>query len=261
MNVLRSVEPPPSLYADRNLVQDRANPYGSMNPTPPMGNARPRMDKLPGNIFHMELLFDLKTGQIKAVSNNSVGVLGQEVSYLVGRTADQLLALLPHEDQPVVGVLISEISRMCTALPYAGLLSTLVTFELRYILPDGIAKWLRLVIRMVPDDSGLINALKVDVYDISDEDSARAINGHIAYLDAFGNRSYKKFSGNTRNFENLSPREQKILRLMSEGLTSKEIGDMLHISKETVDKSRKTMLTKTGTKNSVELIARFLKTA
>lgn len=224
-------------------------------------SVQPHNNRPPANAFHMEFLFDIRNNQIKAISNHTPNILGQDVSFLVGRSKDQLLALLPHEDVPVVTTLVSEIVNLLKGFSYSSLVSALITFEIRYALPTGIHKWLRFVVRLIPGDGGTINNIKGDVYDMTDESMVHNINCHIAYLDSFGVQAYRRFSATARNFDNLTPRDQKVLRLMCQGLTSKEIGNLLNISKETVDKTRKTLLSKTGTKNSVELITKYLNTA
>ncbi len=54
---------------------------------------------------------------------------------------------------------------------------------------------------------------------------------------------------------NLSKREFDIIRLIGKGLNSKTIGVQLFISRHTVDTYRRTILEKTGCKNSAELIS------
>lgn len=54
---------------------------------------------------------------------------------------------------------------------------------------------------------------------------------------------------------NLSKREFEIIRLIGKGLNSKTIGEQLFISRHTVDTYRRTILEKTGCKNSAELIS------
>lgn len=51
----------------------------------------------------------------------------------------------------------------------------------------------------------------------------------------------------------LTPRELEIVKLIAEGHTSEEIGDMLFISKKTVDRHRANVLEKLGMRNRVEL--------
>ena len=51
----------------------------------------------------------------------------------------------------------------------------------------------------------------------------------------------------------LSPRELEVTKLIAEGLTSEEIGEILVISKKTVDRHRANILEKLGMRNRVEL--------
>ena len=51
----------------------------------------------------------------------------------------------------------------------------------------------------------------------------------------------------------LTPRELDVVKLIAEGRTSEEIGEMLFISKKTVDRHRANMLEKLGMRNRVEL--------
>lgn len=58
--------------------------------------------------------------------------------------------------------------------------------------------------------------------------------------------------------EDFTKREKEILRLMIEGKLSKEIGDILKISKQTVDKHRKNMVQKKHVSNTNELIGKSI---
>ncbi len=52
----------------------------------------------------------------------------------------------------------------------------------------------------------------------------------------------------------LTPREQEILSLISEGKSTKDIAQQLHISTRTVETHRSNLLSKTGVKNSAGLV-------
>lgn len=56
------------------------------------------------------------------------------------------------------------------------------------------------------------------------------------------------------NDSTLSSREKEILVLICKGLSNKEIGNMLFISKRTVDKHRANILEKTNSKNTANLV-------
>lgn len=53
---------------------------------------------------------------------------------------------------------------------------------------------------------------------------------------------------------NLSKRELEIVRLLGKGLSSKQIGEELFLSRHTVDTYRRKILDKTGTQNTAELV-------
>ena len=59
---------------------------------------------------------------------------------------------------------------------------------------------------------------------------------------------------NQISLDDLSSREKEILKLLVQCKTSKEIGEELFISKNTVDTHRRKILEKTGAKNTQELI-------
>ena len=60
-------------------------------------------------------------------------------------------------------------------------------------------------------------------------------------------------SGDEAPEDPLSPRELEVVKLIAEGHTSDEIGEMLFISKKTVDRHRANVLEKLGMRNRVEL--------
>ena len=51
----------------------------------------------------------------------------------------------------------------------------------------------------------------------------------------------------------LTPRESEVVKLIAEGLTSKEIGAVLHISEKTVERHRTNVLEKLGLRNRIAL--------
>ena len=53
----------------------------------------------------------------------------------------------------------------------------------------------------------------------------------------------------------ISGRELEIVQLLSEGLISQQIADKLQLSKHTVDTHRRNLIRKTGSKNSIEVVA------
>lgn len=73
-------------------------------------------------------------------------------------------------------------------------------------------------------------------------------------VDGLNQEAFKKYVGN--QYENFfSHRELEIIREINNGLSSEEIGELLFISKHTVDTHRRNILKKVNCKNSIELIA------
>ena len=60
-------------------------------------------------------------------------------------------------------------------------------------------------------------------------------------------------SGEAVHGELLTPREEEILKLVAEAHTNDEIGELLHISKKTVERHRANILEKLGMRDRVEL--------
>ncbi len=66
--------------------------------------------------------------------------------------------------------------------------------------------------------------------------------------------NFEKKAGKTGNGDDLTPREEQILRLISEGLTSSEIAERLFVSKRTIDTHRTHLIHKLNLKSLPELI-------
>ena len=79
------------------------------------------------------------------------------------------------------------------------------------------------------------------------------LDGEPSYI----NVDVEKVFAATKEF--LSNREKQVLALLIEGKLSKEIGDILSISKQTVDKHRKNMIAKNNLRNTAELISNAIK--
>jgi DNA-binding NarL/FixJ family response regulator len=59
----------------------------------------------------------------------------------------------------------------------------------------------------------------------------------------------------------LSPRELEIVRLISEGLSNKEIGEKLYLTNGTVRNHISTILEKTGLEHRTQIAVQYLKNA
>jgi DNA-binding NarL/FixJ family response regulator len=76
----------------------------------------------------------------------------------------------------------------------------------------------------------------------------RSYNGTDQYMH------YQSEDKKLQHCDLLSEREKLILEKVAEGMSSKEIGDLLYISQHTVDNHRRKMLAKTGAVDTSALI-------
>jgi len=215
------------------------------------------MPQLPGDPFHMEAVFDTQNHQVVAVSSNSLSITGYDLSFLVGRRAIDLMRLLPAADQPVVEAIVAQVRIFHEHLPPASKISVQFNLDFRYQIKQQPYKWFKLICKPMLDAVGFITGYKADLFDVSADKTDNRITASASYLDPTGKVCYKRFTHEKRRFDELTLRERKILRLLADGLTSKEIAHLINLSKDTVDKARKVMLAKTGAKNTVELVKRY----
>lgn len=81
--------------------------------------------------------------------------------------------------------------------------------------------------------------------------TAKILNANDEYETLF----YQMYGGQKLLVEDITHRERDILRLVSFGYTNDDISDKLNISVHTVKTHRKNVMTKTGSKNTTQLIA------
>lgn len=81
--------------------------------------------------------------------------------------------------------------------------------------------------------------------------TAKILNASDEYETLF----YQTYGGQKLLVEDITNRERDILRLISFGHTNDEISDKLNISVHTVKTHRKNVMSKTGSKNTTQLIA------
>ena len=107
------------------------------------------------------------------------------------------------------------------------------------------------------DDQGLMVSSFSILSDISYMDSSNRVDWvfkgpeiDVQEFKKFIYASYKDYFSN---------REQEILGLLKDGFSSKQISELLFISKNTVDTHRRNMLHKSGSQNTLELVNFALK--
>jgi DNA-binding NarL/FixJ family response regulator len=121
-----------------------------------------------------------------------------------------------------------------------------------------------IMLTMLTDKDSIERVLKIGVEGYLPKDAGKAelkeaitkvINGEKHYNNQVFNiiaEGYK--SDNVTQAVRLTPREEEILKLICNELTTQEIADKLYISFNTVETHRKNLLHKTGSKNSLGLL-------
>lgn len=129
-----------------------------------------------------------------------------------------------------------------------------------------------LMMSMYQSNSIVIEALNVDAdgyilktagYDDFKKAIYRVMDGSSYYSESIYPiiyNEYKKEKEKKQFYEQLTKREIEILKLIIQEFTSTEIGDLLCISKKTVDNHRQNLLSKTQSKSTIGLVKFALKT-
>ncbi len=152
-------------------------------------------------------------------------------------------------------------AKFLNELPIEKLMSYKVRYDYRIKTAEG--NYLRILHQSVivehDKEGGIIRTLSVetDITHLKKDGkpvlSIIGLDDEPSYIDIDAQNPYFK-----RN-EILSKREEQVLLLLIAGKLSKEIADILNISKTTVDNHRKNMMNKNGTRSTAELVAKAIK--
>ena len=140
----------------------------------------------------------------------------------------------------------------------------LMRYKLRYDfrVRKKNGNYMRVLLHVVvmghDEEGGLIRTLGVhtDITHLKREGnlvmSLIGMDGEPSYLNIDVENSYIESN------EILTKREKEVLFLLIDGKLSKEIGDILGVSKQTIDKHRSNMLKKNNLSNTAELIGKAI---
>ncbi len=133
------------------------------------------------------------------------------------------------------------------------------TREIRDQAPDVSV----LILSMYDDERYLFEALKAGAsgYVLKAQadsdllDAVRAVERGEPFLTPEAQRALiKDVLGQTSHHEDLTPREQEVVKLVAEAHTNKEIAEILHLSEKTVENHRSNAMRKLGMRDRVELV-------
>ena len=121
-----------------------------------------------------------------------------------------------------------------------------------------------LILSMYDDERYLFEALKAGASgyvlkaqaDIDLIEAVRAVERGEPFLTPEAQRALIKdvLGHGTGREEELTPREQEVVKLVAEAHTNKEIAEILHLSEKTVENHRSNAMRKLGMRDRVELV-------
>ena len=203
-------------------------------------------------------IFNIKNIGFDLVSLQIENVLGYSKSEF---TVPLFMDILHPDDRPYFLSFETKTAEFLQLLPIEKIMKYKVRYDFRLKKKNG--DYIRVLHQVIifehDDEGGIIRSLGVhtDITHLKRDGkpvlSLIGIDGEPSYLDIdIKNKEIK-------SKEILTSREKDVLRLLIEGRLSKEVSDILNISKQTVDRHRKNMLNKNNLNNTSELIGKAIR--
>ena len=200
---------------------------------------------------HHSLSFDLVSKEVEDV----IGYKPSEYSFQF------MINKIHPDDQPWFLSYGHKMIEFFSQLPIEKLQKYKLRYDIRYRKKNGeYARILYQGVMIEHDESGRLlrsMAIHTDITYLKQEGkpvlSFIGMDGEPSYVDVGGQNIF------IESKEELTIREKQILKLLIEGRLSKEISDILKISKQTVDTHRKNMLRKKNLGNTGELIGKAIR--
>jgi len=209
-----------------------------------------------GDYFYF--IFNVKNVAFDLVSPQVETILGYAPSSV---TIPLFMDCIHPEDRPWFLAFETRTAMFLSELPIQKLMKYKVRYDFRFKKKNG--DYIRVLhqVAVVEHDEtgGIIRTLGVhtDITHLKRE--GRPV---MSFIGIEGEPSYLDIDVKSKFIENkkiLTNREKEILKLLMEGKLSKEVSDILNISKQTVDTHRKNMLRRNSLNNTGELIGKAIK--
>jgi len=203
-------------------------------------------------IFNISMLdFEFTSAQVETI-------LGYKQSEF---NMPLFMEIIHPDDRPWLLTYETKASEFLIALPIDKLMKYKVRYDFRLRTKDGNYKRiLHQSIIVEHDNDGLITrtlSVETDISHLKKEGdpvlSFIGLDGEPSYIDIDTKSAYIESN------DILSAREKQILIFLIEGKLSKEIADILKISKNTVDNHRKNMLHKNSLYTTAELVGKAIR--
>ena len=204
------------------------------------------------------IIFNIPILDLEFTSKEIEMVLGYQPSEFNMR---KLLDIIHLDDRPYFLNFENKAAQFLAMLPIEKLMKYKIRYDYRIQKKNG--EQIRILQQSTAiehdENGGLIRTLGVhtDITHLKPEGkpvlSFIGLDGEPSYI----NVDVEKVFSVSKEF--LSKREKQVLTLLIEGKLSKEISEILHISKQTVDTHRKNMVSKNNLSNTAELISNAIK--
>jgi|SRR5450432_511397 len=203
-------------------------------------------------------VFNFKTLEFDLVSKEIHSVLGYDSSEI---TIPFMMDKIHPDDRPWFLAFEARVVEFFSKLPIHKLMKYKVRYDFRCRKKNG--EYIRILHQVaVAEHDEIGRALRTlgihtDISFLKQHGtpvlSFIGMDGEPSYLNVDKERTL------IESAEVLTRREKEIVRLLIDGKLSKEIGGLLHISKQTVDTHRKNIIHKNNLKNTGELIGRAIR--
>lgn len=215
----------------------------------------------PGQFYYY--VFDFTTYQFLTVSENYKSIIGLEPKKI---TINDLLSRIHPNDIDFFTQCEKVIARfLFEFLSPHQILNYKISYCFRNLVADGNYKlFLHQVVTLNLDDKGKLErvlGVHSDISHITTVNNRKlsllGLNGEPSYTNI---DVYKEKLGFIKADEsNLTSRELDTLRLLAEGKTAQEIGEILFLSEGTIRKHRENILKKTNSNNTAHLISKSIR--
>jgi DNA-binding CsgD family transcriptional regulator len=204
------------------------------------------------------LIFNFKKLEFDLISEEIEKVLGYQPSEI---NMPFLMGKLHPEDQSWFLTFENKVVDFFSQLPLDKLMKYKVRYDFRIKKKNG--NYIRILHQVVVaehDNTGAASRTLVAHTDITYlKQEGKPV---LSFIGMDGEPSYLNVGSNNifvESKEELTKREKQILALLIDGKLSKEISNILKISKQTVDTHRKNMLHKNNLSNTGELIGKAIR--
>lgn len=177
-------------------------------------------------------------------------------------TVEYIYHNLHPEDLPRFVLFERKVTEFFNNLPLSKIMKYKVSYDYRLRCMDGSYKWILMQTTTIQtdEDGAVIRVLGVqtDITHIKSNNKASGLSfigldGEISYYDV------PTFRDNNSSELLFTIREKQVLQLVLSGKSSREISDLLFLSKHTVDSHRKKIFSKSGCTSLAELGAKAIK--